>query len=131
MEKLKFGKQSGHWLCIYMFCRVFPLKKSRNDFYKCRLTYKTNDGENSVEWSIPAKYLEENGCFTVSNDLYFARFRVSQKWEIEKDEDGNMIKDENGEPKVRQILCLGKMIDFWNTRVFGSPSENYLHGSED
>ena len=132
MEQLKYGKQNGHWLCINFFCHVFPLKKSKNNFYKCSLTYKSSDGnDNSVEWSIPAKYLEENGHFEVNNDVYFARFRVSVKWEIEKDEDGNIIKDKNGEPKVRQILCLGRMIDFWNTRIFGEPSEDYLHGSED
>ena len=129
MDQLKYGKQKGAWLNAYFYCRVFPLEKTKNGFYKCRLSFL--DGKKSIEWVIPAKYLEENGHVEASQDVYFARFRIMHGYEIVKDENGEVVKTSNGEPKIEQVMKLGRMIDFWNTRVYGVPSDAYLNGLED
>ena len=131
MEQLKYGKMNGHWAVAEIYCRVFPLSKCKNGFYKCRLTYNSKSGECNIEWAIPGKYIEEDGHAVASNDVFFARFLLTDKWETEKDEDGNIVKNEFGEPKSRQVLVLGRMIDIWNTRIFGEPTKKYLDGLED
>ena len=131
MEALRHGKLNGHWATVEIYCHVFPLSKSKNGFYKCRFSYQSKSGECSFEWAIPGKYIEENGCVVASSDVFFARFFLTDKWETEKDKDGNIVKNEFGDPKARQVFVLGRMIDFWNTRIFGKPTRKYLDGLED
>lgn len=115
MEALRAGFDFSHYLTVYMLCRVFPLSKTKNGYYKCRLIYNSKGKEEFVEWAIPAQYLEENGHFETSQDVYYARFHTNMKYEI--------VKDENGNEEVKQIITLGRMIEFWNTRVYGMPKD--------
>ena len=131
MKALRYGKMNGHWVTGYFFCRVFPLEKTTNGYYKCNLIYDTLKGQKTLKWVIPAEYLEENGYVEVNQDVYFARFFLNQTMDWERDEKGNEIRDSEGNRKSRTVFLFGKMIDFWNTRIFGEPTQDYLDGKVD
>ena len=120
MEKLTADFDFRKYLTVYMYCTVFPLEKTTNGFFKCRLTY---DKEKSVEWIIPAKYLGDNERVVASKDVFFARFIARTRPIILKDKDGVELRDKNGQIRIEDRLFLGKLIEFWNTRVFGPGSD--------
>ena len=112
------------YLTAYVFCTVFPIEKTKNGFYKCRLNYKRyNKIEKSIEWVIPAQYLEENGHVTANHDIYFARWLVRQDPDVYRDENGEPKKDVYGQVRVGMFLHFGRLIEFWNTRIFGKPTK--------
>ena len=131
MKALRYGKMKGTWASVYFFCHVFPTEKTINGYYKCDLIYDTLKGQKTLKWVIPAEYLEENGHVEVRQDVYFARFFLRSTMDWERDEKGNEIKDENGNRKAISVFLFGKMIDFWNVRLFGEPTQDYLDGKID
>lgn len=120
MEKLTADFDFRKYLTVYMYCTVFPLEKTTNGFFKCRLIY---DKDKSVEWIIPAEYLGDNGRVVASKDVFFARFIARTRPIILKDKDGVELRDKNGQIRIEERLFLGKLIEFWNTRVFGPGSD--------
>ena len=80
-------------------------------------------GMSGVGKSVVTEYLEEKGSVRASKDVYFVRWLARTVPEIVKDEDGNEVKDEDGNIKVENKLHLGRLIEFWNTRVFGEGSD--------
>lgn len=125
MKQLKADFDYKHYLTIYVYCTVFPIEKTKNGFYKCHLRYNKDEKDCVIEWIIPAEYLEEKGSVKASKDVYFARWLARTVPEIMKDENGNEVKDEDGNIKVEKKLHLGRLIEFWNTRVFGVGSEPF------
>lgn len=129
MKKLVADFDFREYATAYVFCHVFPVEKTKNGFYKCRLSFEQYSKkeksvvERSIEWIIPAEYLEENGCVTANNDIYFARFLIKTHPDLYRDEDGNPKLDKYGNPRAGYFMHLGKLIEFWNTRVFGKPDK--------
>lgn len=112
MEALRQKISYKHYLTLHLYCRVFVLSKTKNGYYKCHLIYQTKDeNETFIEWVIPKQYLEENGHYVQSQDIYFARWLLTTAYDV--------VKDENGNEELKQYFRLGRMINFWNTRIFG------------
>ena len=126
MERLTANFDYKKYLTVYLYCTVFPLEKTTNGFFKCRLSYNKESGETaSIEWIIPAEYLGDGGRVVASKDVYFARFLARTRPIVLKDEDGVELRDKYGNIRVENRLFLGKLIEFWNTRVFGVGSEPF------
>lgn len=124
MEKLTADFDFRKYLTVYMYCTVFPLEKTTNGFFKCRLSYEDKNKKiESVEWIIPAEYLGDDGRVEASKDVFFARFIARTRPVVLKDENGVELRDKYGNIRVKDCLFLGKLIEFWNTRVFGPGSD--------
>lgn len=124
MEKLTADFDYKKYLTVYMYCTVFPLEKTTNGFFKCRLSYKKENRKTEyIEWIIPAEYLGDNGRVEASKDVFFARFIARTRPIVLKDKDGVELRDKYGNVRVEERLFLGKLIEFWNTRVFGPGSD--------
>lgn len=115
--------KSRHYLTIVTYCRVLPLEKTKNGYYKCKLYYDNEDLNKTIDWVIPAEYLEENGRFESNQDVYFARWLLRESHEVVTDENGKEQYDDFGNVKVKTVHYLGKLVEFWNTRVFGLGSD--------
>lgn len=123
MKQLKADFDYSRYLTAFAYCTVFPLEKTKNGFYKCRLTFGKKE-HDKVDWIIPLEYLEENGHLMYNkDDVYFARWLVRNVPEVEIDENGKQVLDENGSPKIKELMHFGRLIEFWNTRVFGAGSD--------
>lgn len=124
MEKLTADFDYKKYLTVYMYCTVFPLEKTTNGFFKCRLSYKKENRKTEcIEWIIPAEYLGDNGRVEASKDVFFARFIARTRPIVLKDKDGVELRDKYGNVRVEERLFLGKLIEFWNTRIFGPGSD--------
>ena len=124
MEKLTADFNYKRYLTMYFYCTVFPLEKTKEGFFKCQLKAKQKEGgEEVIEWIIPAEYLGENGRVVASRDIFFARFMVKSRPVVLKDENGVDLKDKYGNVRVEERLFLSRLIEFWNTRVFGPGSD--------
>lgn len=110
-------------LTVVGYFHILPLEKTKNGYYKCELFYDKNGEKKFFEWVIPSEYLEENGHFQSSKDVYFARWFVSETRNIAKDEAGKVIYDDDGNIKIESVYLLGRLVEFWNTRVFGVGSD--------
>lgn len=129
MKKLEADFDYREYATAYLYCTVFPIEKTKNGFYKCHLRYGKFKNK-VIEWVIPAEYLEENGVVSASKDVFFARWLMHSFPDLVRNEEGEPIKYENGYHVVTK-LKLGRLIEFWNTRVFGEGSEPFKTAKKD
>lgn len=125
MDKLEANFDYRRYMTAYLYCRILPVEKTKNGFYRCRFGSVEKNDDFSFEWVIPAELIEENGRVEAGKDVYFARWLIKSYSDFERDENGEPLKDENGQfrPVIKQKL--GRLIEFWNTRVFGEGSEPF------
>lgn len=124
MEKLEADFDYSEYCTVYLYCTVFPLEKTQNGYYKCHFCYKEEDKEHPLIWVLPANLIEENGHVEATKDIYFARWLVKEYSDLARDGNGEPIK-KGGLYHAISRLKLGRLIEFWNTRVFGEGSEPF------
>lgn len=125
MNKLEADFDYRQYLTAYLYCRIFPIEKTKNGFYRCRLCNGKNNENVFCEWVLPAELIEENGYVEAGKDIYFARWLIRSYPDLERDENGEPIKDKHGLFHAVTKQKLGRLIEFWNTRVFGEGSEPF------